>query len=145
MHSEVPSQSCLWGVFSERFQAARKLQLSEIWRFAGLQEEYGTIECEFTREREEKGIIDELAGVLVRTVVQEALARRYTNSSGRSVGCPRYAMIPYLGPELLGVSGTAMSVATIGRWEAQTGGSGSSLWFIGHAQTVANKTFSEPA
>ena len=118
MHSEVPSQSYLWGVWSERFQTALTLRLSEIWRLSGLLEEHGTIVYEFTREREEKAIIDELAGVLVRTVVQEALARQSANSSGRGVGRPRDAMTPYLGPELLTVflrchdSGGRQSVAT---------------------------------
>jgi len=118
MHSEVPSQSYLWGVLSERFQTALKLQLSEIWRLSGLLEEYGTIEFELTREREERAIIEELAGVLVRTVVQEALARQSANSSGRGAGRPRDAMTPYLGPELLTVflrchdSGGRQSVAT---------------------------------
>jgi len=118
MHSEVPSQSYLWGVLSERFQAALTLQLSEIWRLSGLLEEYGTIADSFTRGREEKAIIGELAGVLVRTVVQEALARQSTNSSGRGVGRPRDAMTPYLGPALLTIflrchdSGGRQSVAT---------------------------------
>jgi hypothetical protein len=45
---------------SERFQAA--LTLQQIWRLSGLLEEYGTIEFEFSRKREEKAIIDEFAG-----------------------------------------------------------------------------------
>lgn len=118
MHTEVPSQSFVWGVLSERFQSALTNQLSEIWRLSGLLEEYGTIALEFTRKREEKAIIEELTGLLVQAVGKEAVGRRSANSSGRSVGRPRDVITPYLAPELLTVylrchnSGCRQSVAT---------------------------------
>jgi hypothetical protein len=118
MQAEVPSQSFVWGVLSERFQSALTIQLSEIWRLSGLLEEYGTIALEFTRKREEKAIIEELTGLLVQAVAKEAIGRRSANSSGRSVGRPRDVITPYLAPELLTVylrchnSGGRQSVAT---------------------------------
>ena len=42
MQSEIPSES-IWGVLAPRLQEELTLQKSEIWRLAGLLEEYGGV------------------------------------------------------------------------------------------------------
>src|ERR1700676_3842908 len=102
MQSEVPSQSFIWGVLAPRFQSELTLQKSEIWRLSGLLEEYGgTADNDFYREREQKAFIDELTGLLVQAVNQEAANRQFTSASGRRAGRPRDVISPYLAPELL--------------------------------------------
>ena len=102
MQSAVPSQSFVWGVLADRFQAELTLQKSEIWRLSGLLEEYGgTADGDFYREREQKALLDELTGLLVQAVTREAANRRLTKSSGRRAGRPPDVMTPYLAPELL--------------------------------------------
>ena len=116
MQSQLRSQSHVWGVLPLQFESELTLHKSEICRFCGLSEEYGSADGNFNREREEKEIIEELTGVLVQAVALEA--RQINNSAGRRVGRPREAMIPYLAPELLSVflryhnSGGRQSVAT---------------------------------
>jgi len=88
MQSEVPTQSFVWGVLAARFQSELTLQKSEIWRLSGLLEEYGSAADDFNREREQKAIIEELAGFLVQAVAQEALDREFANGSGRRAGRP---------------------------------------------------------
>src|SRR6266849_1019999 len=119
MQSQVPSQSFVWGVLAARFDSELTLQKSEIWRLSGLLEEYGgAADDDFYREREQKALIDELTGLLVQAVTNEAASRQFTNNSSRRVGRPREVMIPYLAPELLSVylrchnSGGRHSVAT---------------------------------
>jgi hypothetical protein len=100
MQSEVPSQSFVWGVLAPRFQSELTLQKSQIWLLSGLLEEYGgAADDDFYREREQKALIDELTGLLVQAVLQEATHR--LNNSGRRAGRPRDAMTPYLAPALL--------------------------------------------
>src|ERR1700731_144875 len=102
MQSEVPTQSFVWGVLAPRFQSELTLQKSEIWRLSGLLEVYGgAADNDFYREREQKALIDELTGLLVQAVTQEAADRQFTNTSGRGAGRPRDVMSPYLAPELL--------------------------------------------
>jgi hypothetical protein len=102
MQSAVPSQSFVWGVLTVRFQAELTLQKSEIWRLSGLLEEYGgAADDDFYREREQKALIDELTGLLVHAVIEEATHRLFANDSGRRAGRPRDAMTPYLAPALL--------------------------------------------
>ena len=102
MQSEVPSQSFVWGVLAPRFESELTLQKSEIWRFSGLLEEYGgAADNDFYREREQKGLIDELTGLLVQAVIHEAENRQFTNNSVRRAGRPSDVMSPYLAPELL--------------------------------------------
>ena len=73
MQSEVPSESFIWGVLAARFQSALTLQKSEIWRLSGLLEEYGgAADDDFYREREQKALLDELTGLLVQAVTEEA-------------------------------------------------------------------------
>ena len=103
MQSEVPSQSLVWGVLAARFQSALTLQKSEIWRLSGLLEEYGPAVDDHNREHEQKTIVEELTGLLVQAVAQEALDRQFYNGSGRRAGRPRDAITPYLAPELLSV------------------------------------------
>jgi len=103
MQSEVPSQSFVWGVLAARFQSELTLQNSEIWRLSGLLEEYGSAADDFNREREQKAIIEELAGFLVQAVTREAANRQFTNNSSRRAGRPHDVMTPYLAPELLSV------------------------------------------
>ena len=117
MQSEVPTQSFVWGVLAARFQSELTLQKSEIWRLSGLLEEYGSAADDFNREREQKAIIEELAGFLVQAVAQEALDRQFANGSGRRAGRPPDVMTPYLAPQLLSVflrcsTGGRQSVAT---------------------------------
>jgi hypothetical protein len=117
MRSEPPSQSLVWGVLPERFQSELILHKSEICRLSGLLEEYGPAGANYTGEGEEHKLIEELTGFLVQAVARDA-AQQITNSTGRRVGRPRDAIIPYLGPELLSVylrchnSGGRQSVAT---------------------------------
>jgi hypothetical protein len=102
MQSEVPSQSFVWGVLAPRFQSELTLQKSQIWLLSGLLEEYGGVaDDDFYREREQKALIDELTGLLVQAVTNEAASRQFTNNSSRRVGRPRDVMSPYLAPELL--------------------------------------------
>ncbi len=102
MQSQIPSQSFVWGVLAARFDAELTLQKSEIWRLSGLLEEYGgAADDDFYREREQKALIDELTGLLVQAVANEAASRQFTNNSSRRVGRPRDVMSPYLAPELL--------------------------------------------
>ena len=102
MQSEVPAQSFVWGKLAPRFESELTLQKSEIWRLSGLLEEYGgAADNDFYREREQKALIDELTGLLVQAVTQEAADRQFTNTSGRRAGRPRDVMSPYLAPELL--------------------------------------------
>ena len=102
MQSEVPTQSFVWGVLAPRFESELTLQKSEIWRFSGLLEEYGgAADNDFYREREQKGLIDELTGLLVQAVIHEAENRQLTNNSVRRAGRPSDVMSPYLAPELL--------------------------------------------
>ena len=102
MQSEVPSQSFVWGVLAPRFQSELTLQKSQIWLLSGLLEEYGgAADDDFYREREQKALIDELTGLLVQAVANEAASRQFTNNSSRRVGRPRDVMSPYLAPELL--------------------------------------------
>lgn len=102
MQAEVPTQSFVWGVLAPRFESELTLQKSEIWRLSGLLEEYGgDADNDFYREREQKGLIDELTGLLVQAVTYEAANRQFTNNSARRAGRPRDAMSPYLAPELL--------------------------------------------
>ena len=102
MQSEVPSQSFVWGVLAARFQSELTFQKSEIWRLSGLLEEYGgAADDDFYREREQKALIDELTGLLVQAVTEEAANRQFSNSSGRRAGRPHDAMTPYLAPALL--------------------------------------------
>jgi len=102
MQSQVPSQSFVWGVLAARFDSELTLQKSEIWRLSGLLEEYGgAAHDDFYREREQKAVIDELTGLLVQAVIQEATHRLFANNSGRRAGRPRDAMTPYLAPALL--------------------------------------------
>ncbi len=102
MQSEVPSQSFVWGVLAPRFQSELTLQKSEIWRLSGLLEEYGgAADDDFYREREQKALIDELTGLLVQAVIQEATHRLFANNSGRRAGRPHDAMTPDLAPALL--------------------------------------------
>ena len=102
MQSEVPSQSFVWGVLAPRFQSELTLQKSQIWLLSGLLEEYGgAADDDFYREREQKALIDELTGLLVQAVTNEAASRQFTNNSSRRVGRPRDVMSPYLAPELL--------------------------------------------
>jgi hypothetical protein len=103
MQSEVPSQSFVWGVLAARFQSELTLQKSEIWRLSGLLEEYGPAVDDHNREHEQKTIVEELTGLLVQAVAQEALDRQFYNGSGRRAGRPRDAITPYLAPELLSV------------------------------------------
>jgi hypothetical protein len=103
MQSEIPSQSFVWGVLAARFQSALTLQKSEIWRLSGLLEEYGPAVDDHNREHEQKTIVEELTGLLVQAVAQEALDRQFYNGSGRRAGRPRDAITPYLAPELLSV------------------------------------------
>ena len=119
MQSQLRSQSHVWGVLPLQFESELTLHKSEICRFCGLSEEYGSADGNFNREREEKEIIEELTGVLVQAVALEARDRQFTNSTGRrAVGRPIDVMIPYLAPELLSVflryhnSGGRQSVAT---------------------------------
>ena len=73
MQSEIPSQSFIWGVLAARFQSELTLQKSEIWRLSGLLEEYGgAADDDFYREREQKALLDELTGLLVQAVTEEA-------------------------------------------------------------------------
>jgi len=92
---------------------------SEICRLCGLSEEFGPVGGgNYTGEREESEIIEELTGVLVQAVALEAAARQTANSASRGVGRPREVMISYLAPALLSVylryrnSGGRQSVAT---------------------------------
>src|SRR6266852_8155653 len=102
MQSQVPSQSFVWGVLAARFQSELTFQKSEIWRLSGLLEEYGgAADDDFYREREQKALIDELTGLLVQAVTEEAANRQFSNSSGRRAGRPHDAMTPYLAPALL--------------------------------------------
>src|ERR1017187_379198 len=102
MQSEVPSQSFVWGVLAARFQSELTLKKSEIWRLSGLLEEYGgAADDDFYREREQKALLDELTGLLVQAVTEEAANRRLTNNSGRRAGRPLDVMTPYLAPALL--------------------------------------------
>src|ERR1035437_5071598 len=118
MQSEVPSQSFVWGVLAARFQSALTLQKSEIWRLSGLLEEYGPAVDDHNREHEQKTIVEELTGLLVQAVAQEALDRQFYNGSGRRAGRPCDVMTPYFAPELLSVylrchnSGGRQSAAT---------------------------------
>ena len=117
MQSEPPSQSLVWGVLPARFQSELTLHKSEICRLSGLLEEYGPAGANYTGEGEEHKLIEELTGFLVQAVARDA-AQQITNSTGRRVGRPRDAIIPYLGPELLSAylrchnSGGRQSVAT---------------------------------
>ena len=102
MQSQVPSQSFVWGVLAARFDSELTLQKSEIWRLSGLLEEYGGVaDDDFYREREQKALIDELTGLLVQAVIEEATHRLFTNNSGRRAGRPHDAIIPNLAPALL--------------------------------------------
>jgi hypothetical protein len=102
MQSQIPSQSFVWGVLAARFESELTLQKSEIWRLSGLLEEYGgAADDDFYREREQKALIDELTGLLVQAVIEEAANRQFSNSSGRRAGRPRDAITPYLAPALL--------------------------------------------
>jgi hypothetical protein len=102
MQSEVPSESFVWGVLAPRFQSELTLQKSQIWLLSGLLEEYGgAADDDFYREREQKALIDELTGLLVQAVTNEAASRQFTNNSSRRVGRPPDVMSPYLAPELL--------------------------------------------
>jgi hypothetical protein len=104
MQSEVPSESFIWGVLAARFQSELTLQKSEIWRLTGLLDEYGGVaDGDFYREREQKALIDELTGLLVQAVTEEAASRQFTNNSSRRAGRPRDVISPYLAPELLSV------------------------------------------
>jgi hypothetical protein len=104
MQSEIPSQSFIWGVLAARFQSELTLQESEIWRLSGLLEEYGGVaDGDFYREREQKGLIDELTGLLVQAVTREAASRQLTGNSSRRAGRPKDVVTPYLAPELLSV------------------------------------------
>jgi hypothetical protein len=118
MQSQLPSQSHVWGVLPLQFHSELTLRKSEICRLCGLSEEFGPAGDNYTGEREEHEIIDELTGVLVQAVALEVAGRQAANSTGRKVGRPREAMIPYLAPELLSVylryhnSGGRQSVVT---------------------------------
>jgi hypothetical protein len=102
MQSQVPSESFVWGVLAARFDSELTLQKTEIWRLSGLLEEYGgAADDDFYREREQKALIDELTGLLVQAVIQEATRRLFANNSGPRAGRPHDAMTPYLAPALL--------------------------------------------
>jgi hypothetical protein len=102
MQSQVPSQSFVWGVLAARFDSELTLQKSEIWRLSGLLEEYGgAADDDFYREREQKALIDELTGLLVQAVTQEAASRQFTNNSGRRAGRPLDVITSDLAPALL--------------------------------------------
>jgi hypothetical protein len=102
MQSQVPSESFVWGVLAARFDSELTLQKTEIWRLSGLLEEYGGAAADdLYREREQKALIDELTGLLVQAVNQEATHRLFANNSGRRAGRPHDAMTPYLAPALL--------------------------------------------
>ena len=90
MQSEVPTQSFVWGVLAPRFQSELTLQKSEIWRFSGLLEEYGgAADNDFYREREQKGLIDELTGLLVQAVIHEAENRQLPTTPSGAPVAPR--------------------------------------------------------
>jgi hypothetical protein len=101
MQSQVPSQSFVWGVLAVRFQSELTLQKSEIWRLSGLLEEYGPAVDDHNREREQKTIVEELTGLLVQAVIEEATHRLFANHSGRPAGRPSDVITPYLAPALL--------------------------------------------
>jgi hypothetical protein len=104
MQPEIPSQSFVWGVLAERFQSELTPQKSEIWRLSGLLEEYGGVaDGDFYREREQKALIEALAGVLVQAVIREVADRQSANSSGRRTGRPKDVVTPYSAPQLLSV------------------------------------------
>jgi hypothetical protein len=85
-----------------RFDSELTLQKTEIWRLSGLLEEYGgAADDDLYREREQKALIDELTGLLVQAVIQEATRRLFANNSGRRAGRPHDAITPYLAPALL--------------------------------------------
>jgi hypothetical protein len=118
MRSQLPSQSLVWGVLPRRFESELTVHKLEICRLYGLSEEVGPAGGKVIDEREGREIIDELTGVLLRTVALDAEARQRANSSGRGVGRPCDVMIPYLALELLSVyrryhdSGGRQSAAT---------------------------------
>ena len=102
MQFEAPSQSFIWGVLAPRFESELTLQKLEIWRLSGLLEEYGgPADGDFYREREQKALIEALAGLLVQAVTREVADR--ANSSNRRAGRPRDVVTPYLARELLSV------------------------------------------
>jgi hypothetical protein len=102
MQSQVPSQSFFWGVLAARFDSELTLQKSEIWRLSGLLEEYGgAADDDFYREREQKALLDELTGLLVQAVTEEAMHRQFYSGSGRRAGRPPDVITPYLAPALL--------------------------------------------
>jgi hypothetical protein len=104
MGSEVPSQGFIWGVLAPRFESELTLQKSEIWRLSGFLEEYGgPADGDFYRERELKGLIDALTGLLVQAVTREVASRQLTKNSGRGVGRPKDLVTPFWAPELLSV------------------------------------------
>ena len=104
MQSDIPSESFIWGVLAPRFQEELTLQKSEIWRLSGLLEEYGgEADNDLYREREQKALIEELAGLLVQAVICELVHQKVTNNTKRGAGRPPDVVTPYLAPELLSV------------------------------------------
>src|SRR5712671_6225352 len=64
----LPSQSDVWGILPVRFESELTAQKLEICRLCGLLEEFGPAGGNYTGEREEQEIIEELTGVLVQAV-----------------------------------------------------------------------------
>jgi hypothetical protein len=97
----LSSPSYVWNVLGNKFEAGLKDREAELWRLAGLDEEYGPPSENFTGERETKEMIDEVVAFLMGATALEMEARQSANRTNRGVGRPRDVIIPYLGPNLL--------------------------------------------
>jgi hypothetical protein len=96
----LPTPGYVWSILGPQFAEAVQNRASELWRLAGLDEEYGLPDENFTGERETKEMIDEIVTFLMDAIALY-MAWQTANRTDRGVGRPRCVIIPYLGPKLL--------------------------------------------
>lgn len=97
----LSSPSYVWGVLGLQIAAGLKDREAELWRLAGLDEEYGPRGENFTGERETKEMTDEIVALSMTAIALAMEARQTANRTDRGVGRPRDVIIPNLGPNLL--------------------------------------------